>query len=130
MISAECGLPAFRPSTTLGFDIETIDYTDEDIGNLRRRRVLTSTDLNRKLEQTNNENFLNMQLENEEIEALSKIIKTQAVTPTRTPTPTRVPAAPRTMTTTTVPRPVPRPPASPLVVERKPLAKPPRNFAV
>jgi NAD-dependent SIR2 family protein deacetylase len=76
MISAECGLPTFRPSTTLGFDIETIDYTDEDIGNLRRRRVLTSTDLNRELEQTNNEYFLNMYLENEEIEALSKIIKT------------------------------------------------------
>jgi hypothetical protein len=75
MISAECGLPTFRPSTTLGFDIETIDYTDEDIGNIRRRRVLTSTDLNRELEQTNNEYFLNMYLENEEIEALSKIIK-------------------------------------------------------
>jgi len=75
MISAECGLPTFRPSTTLGFDIETIDYTDEDIGNIRRRRVLTSTDLKRELEQTNNEYFLNMHLENEEIEALSKIIK-------------------------------------------------------
>jgi hypothetical protein len=38
MVTAECGLPAYKPNTTLGFDIETIDYTDEDIGNVRRNR--------------------------------------------------------------------------------------------
>jgi hypothetical protein len=63
MISAECGMPSFKPSTTVGFDIETIDYTDEDIGNTRRRRVLTSTDLRRELEETGNDYFLGMYLE-------------------------------------------------------------------
>ena len=43
MVNAECGIPAYQPSTTLGFEIESIDYTDTDIGNVRRRRVLTST---------------------------------------------------------------------------------------
>ena len=43
-INAECGVPGYKPDTTLGFDIESIDYTDEDIGNVRRRRFLTSTD--------------------------------------------------------------------------------------
>jgi len=43
-INAECGVPGYKPDTTLGFDIESIDYTDADIGNVRRRRVLTSTD--------------------------------------------------------------------------------------
>lgn len=76
MVSAECGLPAFKPSSTLGFDIETIDYTDEDIGNTRRRRVLTSThDFNRVLEETGNEYFLGMYLEEEDKDTLSKIIK-------------------------------------------------------
>ena len=43
-INAECGVPGYKPDTTLGFDIESIDYTDEDIGNVRRRRrFLTST---------------------------------------------------------------------------------------
>ena len=63
MISAECGMPAFKPNTTLGFDIETIDYTDSDIGNVRRRRVLTSTDLERILEESNNNYFLGINLE-------------------------------------------------------------------
>ena len=46
-INAECGVPAYRPDSTLGFDIESIDYTDEDIRNVRRRRrVLTSTATN------------------------------------------------------------------------------------
>jgi hypothetical protein len=44
MVTTECGVPAFKPSSTVGFDIETIDYTDTDIGNVRRRRVLTATD--------------------------------------------------------------------------------------
>ena len=30
-IEADCGLPAFKPNDTAGFDIETIDYDDEDI---------------------------------------------------------------------------------------------------
>jgi hypothetical protein len=76
MISAECGMPAFKPNTTLGFDIETIDYTDSDIGNVRRRRILTSTDLERVLEESNNNYFLGMYLEDEEKSTLAKIIKT------------------------------------------------------
>jgi hypothetical protein len=76
MISAECGMPAFKPNTTLGFDIETIDYTDSDIGNVRRRRVLTSTDLERGLEESNNNYFLGMYFEDEEKSTLAKIIKT------------------------------------------------------
>jgi hypothetical protein len=44
MITAECGLPAYKPNTTVGFDIETIDYTDEDIGNVRRNRRLSTAD--------------------------------------------------------------------------------------
>ena len=44
MVTAECGIPSLKPSNTVGFDIETIDYTDADIGNVRRRRILTATD--------------------------------------------------------------------------------------
>ena len=69
-------MPAFKPNTTLGFDIETIDYTDSDIGNVRRRRILTSTDLERVLEESNNNYFLGMYLEDEEKSTLAKIIKT------------------------------------------------------
>ena len=64
-------MPAFKPNTTLGFDIETIDYTDSDIGNVRRRRVLTSTDLERVLEESNNNYFLGMYLEDEEKSTLA-----------------------------------------------------------
>lgn len=28
---ADCGLPSFKPNDTTGFEIETIDYDDEDI---------------------------------------------------------------------------------------------------
>ena len=69
-------MPAFKPNTTLGFDIETIDYTDSDIGNVRRRRILTSTDLERVLEESNNNYFLGMYLEDEEKSTLANIIKT------------------------------------------------------
>ena len=64
-------MPAFKPNTTFGFDIETIDYTDSDIGNVRRRRVLTSTDLERVLEESNNNYFLGMYLEDEEKSTLA-----------------------------------------------------------
>ena len=66
-INAECGVPGYKPDTTLGFDIESIDYTDEDIGNVRRRRFLTSTDdesleeegfLSRDLEEALDESYL------------------------------------------------------------------------
>lgn len=59
-INAECGVPGYKPDTTLGFDIESIDYTDEDIGNVRRRRVLTSTDYESLQEE---EGFLSRDLE-------------------------------------------------------------------
>ena len=66
-INAECGVPGYKPDTTLGFDIESIDYADEDIGNVRRRRFLTSTDdesleeegfLSRDLEEALDESYL------------------------------------------------------------------------
>lgn len=31
-IEAQCGLPSFKPNDTTGFDIEVIDYDDEDMG--------------------------------------------------------------------------------------------------
>ena len=30
-VEAQCGLPAFKPNDTTGFDIETIDYDDDDL---------------------------------------------------------------------------------------------------
>ena len=30
-IEAQCGLPAFKPNDTTGFDIETIDYDEDDL---------------------------------------------------------------------------------------------------
>jgi hypothetical protein len=36
-------VPAYKPSSTDGFEIESIDYTDADINNVRRtRRVLSA----------------------------------------------------------------------------------------
>jgi hypothetical protein len=32
MINADCGVPGFVPQTTVGYDIQTVDYTDADIG--------------------------------------------------------------------------------------------------
>jgi len=31
MITADCGLPAFEPNDTTGFEIETIDYDEDDL---------------------------------------------------------------------------------------------------
>ena len=31
MIQAECGLPMFMPNDTTGFDVEIIDYDDDDL---------------------------------------------------------------------------------------------------
>ena len=30
-VEAQCGLPAFKPNDTTGFDIETIDYDEDDL---------------------------------------------------------------------------------------------------
>jgi hypothetical protein len=30
-VEAECGLPAFKPNDTTGFDIEVVDYDEEDL---------------------------------------------------------------------------------------------------
>ena len=30
-LEAKCGLPAFKPNDTTGFDIETIDYDEDDV---------------------------------------------------------------------------------------------------
>ena len=90
-INADCGVPSYSPDNTAGFEIESIDYTDEDIGNVRRRRrVLTSTaneewvdeedndDLRRDLEESLDDSyFLQMYEDNPSDEDLqTKIIKT------------------------------------------------------
>jgi len=90
-INAECGVPAYRPDNTNGFEIESIDYTDEDIGNVRRRRrVLTSTSNEEWVEEEDDDDslrdleegledayFLQMYEENPSNEDLqSKVIKT------------------------------------------------------
>lgn len=30
-VEAQCGLPSFKPNDTTGFDIETIDYDEDDL---------------------------------------------------------------------------------------------------
>ena len=33
-VEAECGLPAFKPNDTTGFDIEVIDYDEDDLASV------------------------------------------------------------------------------------------------
>jgi hypothetical protein len=35
MVRTTCGIPTFIPSTTLGFDIESVDYKSDEVPNLR-----------------------------------------------------------------------------------------------
>jgi hypothetical protein len=30
-VTADCGLPAFKPNDTTGFEIESVDYDDDDL---------------------------------------------------------------------------------------------------
>jgi len=39
-IKTECGLPAFKPSTTSGFEIENVDYDDDDLADDNSTRTL------------------------------------------------------------------------------------------
>jgi hypothetical protein len=41
-IEADCGLPTFTPSTTKGFEIETIDYDEDDLKSASLR-ILSSS---------------------------------------------------------------------------------------
>lgn len=41
-IQADCGLPAFKPNDTTGFEIETLDYDDDDLSESSRLRLLKS----------------------------------------------------------------------------------------
>jgi hypothetical protein len=33
-VEADCGIPAFKPNDTTGFEIETIDYDEDDLDSL------------------------------------------------------------------------------------------------
>ena len=39
-IKAECGLPSFKPSTTDGFEIDNVDYDDDDLDETSTLRML------------------------------------------------------------------------------------------
>ena len=39
LITAKCGLPSFKPNDTTGFDIETIDYDEDDLASTNNSNV-------------------------------------------------------------------------------------------
>jgi hypothetical protein len=39
-IKADCGLPSFKPSTTDGFEIDNVDYDDDDLDETSTLRML------------------------------------------------------------------------------------------
>jgi len=44
LITADCGLPAFKPNDTTGFEIETVDYDDDDLAAPSTLRMLDEKD--------------------------------------------------------------------------------------
>jgi len=40
MVRTTCGIPTFIPSTTVGFDIESVDYNADEISSLRFLQAL------------------------------------------------------------------------------------------
>lgn len=43
-IKADCGVPSFKPSTTDGFEIDNVDYDDDDLDESSRLRILQGKD--------------------------------------------------------------------------------------
>jgi hypothetical protein len=46
LVEADCGLPSFKPNDTVGFDIEVIDYDEDDLKMRRVLQTITSTKTN------------------------------------------------------------------------------------
>ena len=54
-ITADCGLPSFKPNDTTGFEIETIDYDDDDLVEANSTNTLRRLDDNEDDDDDDNE---------------------------------------------------------------------------
>ena len=41
-VTTECGVPSYKPSSVKGFEIYSIDYTEDNLSGIKRRRILES----------------------------------------------------------------------------------------